>query len=85
MGTKTVAAVSAALLAGVLIAQSLAADSQPVDSEADRTRGDARSHEVQARYSVRGQGWATELFGRRYNRHLLAAVAPQVQRDEIEA
>ena len=84
MGNKTVAAVSAALLAGVLIAQSLAADPQPVDSEADRSRGDA-SHDVQARYSVLGQGWATELFGRRYNRHLLAAVAAQSQRDEIEA
>ena len=85
MGNKTVAAVSAALLAGVLIAQSLAADSQPVDSEADLSKGDARSEEIHAGYTVRGQGWATELFGRRYNRNLLAAVTPQGQRDKVEA
>lgn len=85
MGNKTVAAVSAALLTGVLIALSSAADSRSVANEAVRPLDDTRPHEVQARYVVRGQGWATELFGRRHNRHLLAAVAPQDHRDRVEA
>jgi hypothetical protein len=85
MGNKTVAAVSAALLTGALIALSSAADPRSIENEAVRPTGDARPHEAQARYTVRGQGWATELFGRRHNRHLLAAVTPQGHRDPVDA
>lgn len=75
MGMTNVAAVMAALLAGVLIALSLATGS-PGDPQAHRPAGATGSSDLQAGYSVRGQAWATELFGRRYGRHLMAAAAP---------
>ena len=75
MGSTNAAAVMAALLAGVLITLALAAG--PSASEpSQRPLGDAGSDDLQAGYTVRGQAWATELFGRGYGRHLLAAVTP---------
>lgn len=75
MGRKNTAAVMAALLAGVLITLALAAG--PSASEPpQRPLGEAGSDDLQAGYAVRGQAWATELFGRRYGRHLLAAATP---------
>jgi len=62
----------AALLAGVLIALSLATGS-PANPPADRSPGATGTGDLQAGYTVRGQAWATELFGRRYGRHLMAA------------
>jgi len=78
MGMKNEAAAMAALLAGMLIAVSLAAGS-PDNEQSRRTLGDAESHGLQAGYSAGGQAWATELFGRRYGRHLMAAAAPEAR------
>ena len=74
MGMTNVAAAMAALLAGVLIALSLATGS-PGTPDAHRPGGATDSGNLQAGYSVHGQAWATELFGRRYGRHLMAAAA----------
>lgn len=75
MGMTNVVAAMAALLAGVLIALSLATGS-PGTPDVHRPDGATGSGNLQAGYSVRGQAWATELFGRRYGRHLMAAAAP---------
>ena len=84
MGQTNVAAAMAALLAGILIAVSLVA--RTPDSElSPHPRGDTGSHDLQAGYTVRGQAWATELFGRRYGRHLLAAVMPESGDSETDA
>jgi len=74
----------AALLAGMLIAVSLAADS-PGNGQSRRTLDDAGAHDLQAGYTVRGQAWATELFGRRYGRHLMAAAAPETGDGDSDA
>ncbi|HSN52658.1 MAG TPA: hypothetical protein VLS87_09015 [Woeseiaceae bacterium] len=70
------AAATAALLGGVLIAVTLAAGS-PDNGQSQRTLGEAGTGDLQAGFTVRGQAWATELFGRRYGRHLMAAVAAE--------
>lgn len=75
MGMSNLAAAMAALLAGVLIALSLVTGS-PGNQQAHRPAGTTGSGDLQAGYTVRGQAWATELFGRRYGRHLMAVVAP---------
>ena len=75
MGRTNAAAVMAALLAGILIMLALAADPSASESP-QRPPGEAGSNDLHAGYTVRGQAWATELFGRRYGRHLLAAVTP---------
>jgi hypothetical protein len=64
----------AALLAGVLMAATLATGS-PDNEQMQRPSGETGTGDLQAGYTVRGQAWATELFGRRYGRHLMAAVA----------
>jgi len=84
MGTTNVAAAMAAFLAGILIAVSLAAAS-PHDRKSQSPLGDAGTDDLQAGYAVRGQGWATELFGRRYGRYLLAAVTPEPGNGEAGA
>ena len=77
MGITKTAAASAALLAAVSIGLSMAAHSRPDDSQRVHPPGDSGIHGVQAGYTVRGQAWATELLGRRYGRHLMAAVNPE--------
>jgi hypothetical protein len=72
----------AALLAGILITLALAAGSSE-SAQAQRSLEAAGNNDLQAGYTVRGQAWATELFGRRYGRHLLAAVTPD--RRDVEA
>lgn len=74
MGIKHVAASGAALLAGVLIAVSLAAGTLPDTGQARHHSDEGGAPNMQAGNALRGQAWATELFGRRHNRHLLAAV-----------
>ena len=74
MGIKHAAASGAALLAGMLIAVSLAAGALPDNGQAERHIDEGGIPNIQAGHDVRGQAWATELFGRRHNRHLLAAV-----------
>lgn len=76
MGMTKVAAATAALLPGILIAVSLAAG-KPDNGQSQRTSDESDGYELQAGYIVRGQAWATELFGRRYGRHLMAAVAAE--------
>ncbi len=84
MGTTKMAAAMAALTAGILIAVWLAAGS-PDNHHSQRPLGEAGAYDLQAGYTVRGQAWATELFGRRYGRHLLAAVAPELSDGEARA
>ena len=74
MGIKHAAASGAALLAGMLIAVSLAAGALPDNGQTERHINEGGIPNIQAGHDVRGQAWATELFGRRHNRHLLAAV-----------
>ncbi len=73
MGRTNAAALMAALLAGILVTLALATDASG-GGQSQRPLGEAGSDDLQAGYTVRGQAWATELFGRRYGRHLLAAV-----------
>ena len=80
MGIKHAAASGAALLAGILIAVSQLSGAAPEDAQPERRLDDVGTPGVQAGHTVRGQAWATELFGRRYNRNLLAAVAPDDSR-----
>jgi hypothetical protein len=84
MGTTNIAAAMAALIAGTVIAVWLGAGSQNNDP-ARRPIGEAGAYDLQAGYTVRGQAWATELFGRRYGRHLLAAAAPELSDGEARA
>lgn len=85
MGISKTAALQAALLATVSIAISLAAHSRPDDSQPAHPAGGAGIRDIQAGYTVRGQAWATELFGRRYGRHLLAAVTPATNDSKADA
>lgn len=84
MGRTNAAAVMAALLAGILITLALAADSS-ASGPSERPLGEAGSDDLQAGYTLRGQAWATELFGRRYGRYLLAAVTPPPGEGESSA
>jgi hypothetical protein len=58
----------------MLIAVSLAAGALPANRQTERHIDEGGIPNIQAGHAVRGQAWATELFGRRHNRHLLAAV-----------
>ena len=85
MGNSKSAAIAAALLAVVLIAIALPAGSPPADGEA-LGRFDAPAvKRTPTRDTLRGQAWATELFGRRYGRNLLAAVPYDRNGGEIAA
>lgn len=75
MGRMNRAAAMAALLAGTVVTLALAAGASD-SGQSQRPLGEAGSNDLQAGYTVRGQAWATELFGRRYGRHLMAAVTP---------
>jgi hypothetical protein len=77
MGITKTAAALAALLAAVSIGMSLGLHSRPDDSHSAQAHGDAAIQDIRAGYTVRGQAWATELFGRRYGRHLMAAASQQ--------
>ena len=84
MGKTYAAAAMAALLAGIMISLALAAG--PSDgAQAQRSPDAAVSTDLQAGNTVRGQAWATELFGRRYGRHLLAAVISDTRDSEAIA
>jgi len=85
MGNSKIAAVAAALLAVVLIAISRPAGSLPGDGQAERRFDEPGVQGVQTRHTLRGQAWATELFGRRYGRDLLAAVPHDSAGSEIGA
>ena len=74
MGTMKVAVATTALLAGMFIAASLGAV-RADHGQFQGTPGATGGADLQAGYTVRGQAWATELFGRRYGRHLMAAVS----------
>lgn len=74
MGISKLAAAVAALLAGLLIATSLAAGRPADHAQRDGLTGERNIETVRHMHNLRGQAWATELFGRRYGRELLAAV-----------
>jgi hypothetical protein len=72
MGNSSIAAVVAVFLAVVMTALW-------VPTEAPMTMAQPEWHseqqvlpDAQARHTLRSQAWATELFGRRYGRNLLA-------------
>jgi hypothetical protein len=72
MGNSSIAAVVAAVLAVVAIAW-LSALESPADTAQSQWHMEENSVEgMQAAHTLRGQAWATELFGRRYGRNLLA-------------
>ncbi len=75
MGNLKSAAIAAAVLAAVLIALTLSATSMPADGQPENRYDEPGIQGVQTRSNLRGQAWATELFGRRYGRNLLAAVS----------
>lgn len=85
MGITKTAAALAALVAAVSIGLSPGAHSRPDDGQPAQTPGDSAIHDMHARYAVRGQAWAAELFGRRYGRHLMAAVSPETSDGEAGA
>ena len=85
MGNLKIAAVAAALLGVVLIAIALPAGSTPGNAAPESRSDEPGIHSIQTRTTLRGQAWATELFGRRYGRNLLAAVAPDSESGEIRA
>ena len=67
-----VSAVVAAVLAVVAIAW-LSALESPADTAQSQWHMEENSVEgMHAAHTLRGQAWATELFGRRYGRNLLA-------------
>ena len=72
MGHSKVAVMAAALMAVVLVAATLPARSTPADGHPESRADEPGIHSIQTRSSLRGQAWATELFGRRYGRNLLA-------------
>lgn len=82
MGITKTAAALAALLAAVSIGLSAGAHSRPDDGQPAQAPGDSAIRDMHAGYQVRGQAWATELFGRRYGRHLMAAVSPVTDGNE---
>jgi hypothetical protein len=85
MGNWKTAAVAAALLAVVLIAISLSATSMPVEGQPENRYGEPGIQGKQTRSNLRGQAWATELFGRRYGRNLLAAASCGSEGGEVSA
>ena len=84
MGITKTAAAMAALLAAVSMGISLGAHSGPDDRQSGQPTGDSAIQDMHAGYTVRGQAWATELFGRRYGRHLMAAVSPETRDSEAD-
>jgi hypothetical protein len=72
MGNSSIAAVVAVFLAVVMTALCSAADLPANSLQPDRRAEVAEFQDVQAAHTLRGQAWATELFGRRYGRNLLA-------------
>ncbi len=85
MGITKTAAASAALLAAVSIGISLGAHLRPGDRQPAQAPGDSAIHDMHAGYGLRSQAWATELFGRRYGRHLMAALSPETNGSEAGA
>ena len=72
MGNSSIAAVVAVFLAVVMTALCSATDSPMTTRQPERQVVADDLQGVQARHTLRGQAWATELFGRRYGRNLLA-------------
>lgn len=72
MGNSSVAAVVAVFLALVMTTLWFSTEA-PIDTaQPGLHSGQQGLENAQARHTLRGQAWATELFGRRYGRNLLA-------------
>jgi hypothetical protein len=67
-----IAAVAAALLAGAWFTQSFAGEARGDTVQTGWHLEEREIDGMQAKHTLRGQAWATELFGRRYGRNLLA-------------
>jgi hypothetical protein len=85
MGNSKAAAIAAALLAVVLIAIASSAGHAPDNGYSEQRPDEPGIRGIQTRRILQGQAWATELFGRRYGRNLLAAVAPYSEGGDISA
>lgn len=67
-----IAAVAAALLAGTWLGHAFAGEAPRGTVQQGWHLEEREITGMQARHNLRGQAWATELFGRRYGRNLLA-------------
>jgi hypothetical protein len=72
MGIPSRAAAVAVVLAVVMTALCFATESRTGALQPNPDSGQYDLQGVQAAHTLRGQAWATELFGRRYGRNLLA-------------
>ena len=72
MGNSSVAAVVAVFLSLVMTALWFTTEA-PIDTAQPGLHPEQQGlADTQASHTLRGQAWATELFGRRYGRNLLA-------------
>jgi hypothetical protein len=76
---------AAALLAVVLITIASSAGHAPDNGYSEQRPDEPGIQGIQTRRTLQGQAWATELFGRRYGRNLLAAVAPDREGGDVSA
>lgn len=67
-----IAAVAAALLAGTWLGHPFTGEAPGGPVQTGWHLEERETAGMQARHNLRGQAWATELFGRRYGRNLLA-------------
>jgi hypothetical protein len=72
MRVFAIAAVAAALLGGTWLSHSVAGEAPGGTAQTGWQLEEREMDCLQARHTLRGQAWATELFGRRYGRNLLA-------------
>jgi hypothetical protein len=72
MGNSSIAAVVAVFLAVVMTALWLQTEAPMSAAQPEWRFQQQVLPDAQARHTLRGQAWATELFGRRYGRNLLA-------------
>jgi len=72
MGNSTIAAVVAVFLTVVMTAMWFTAESPMSAAQPGWHLEEHGLQGVQASHTLRGQAWATELFGRRHGRNLMA-------------
>ena len=72
MGNSSITAVVAVFLAVVMTALWFSTEAPMSTAQPEWRFEQQVFRDAQARHTLRGQAWATELFGRRYGRDLLA-------------
>jgi len=85
MGNSKAAAIVAAFLAVVLITIASSAGHASNNGYSEHHPDEPGIQGIQTRRTLQGQAWATELFGRRYGRNLLAAVALDSEGGDVSA